>query len=143
MLAKRHRYGKWLAGFHRFFVMNFAVLSWRDIQTDLVLVLKHHSITADVLHTGFGISSHNEVSRSKIAPTVAFVPTRNGKSHEIYFLSSLNIFENGTGRNNVGLHRLHGTQLSPKSIDQRYGFQFQRQVKRQCGALQTFEHVNE
>src|SRR5262245_63182035 len=70
MLAECHRHGKWLAGLHGFLIMNLAVLPGRDIQPDLVFVVQHDAIAADVLDAGFRIARHDEMSRAEVTAAV-------------------------------------------------------------------------
>ena len=87
--------------------MNLAVLSWGDIQTDLVLFLQHDAVAADILDTGFGIAGNHQMSRAEIAPTVTRMPTRHGKFHEIDIIAAFDVFEYRTTGYDVCFDRLH------------------------------------
>ena len=56
MLTECHRHREWLARFHGFFVVHLAVLARRDVQSNLVLVLQHDPVAADILDAGFRIA---------------------------------------------------------------------------------------
>src|SRR6266545_1494341 len=93
MLPEGHRYRKRLARPHSLFIMHFAVLAGRDIQPNLILVVQHDAITANVLDTGFWIAGNDEMGRTQIAPTVARVPARHGKLRKINLIATLDVFK--------------------------------------------------
>ena len=81
--------------------------------------------------------------RAQVSATVPLVPTRHGKLQQIDLIAALDVFEDRPGLDHIGFHRLHRPQLGSKRIDQRNRFQIQRQVERQRGPLERFEHVGE
>ena len=143
MLAEGHYYRESLAGLHRLLIVNLAVLAGRDVEPDLVLVLEHDPIAADIFDAGLGIAGHDQMSRAEIASAVTGVPARHGKFGQIDLVAVSDIFEHWPGRHHLGGHRLHGAQARAQSIDQWNDLQIERQVERQSGALQSLQHVDQ
>ncbi len=85
---------------------------------DLVFVLEHDPVAADIFDAGFGIAGHHQMSRAEIASTVTGVPARHGKLGQIDLIAMGDIFEHRAGLHHVGRNRLHGAQARAQGIDQ-------------------------
>src|SRR5882724_3027805 len=106
MLAEHHCNRKRFSRSHRLLVVHFAVLARGDIKTHFVLIVQHHSVTANVFHAGLRIARDHEMGSSQVTTAVTFMPTRHRKLEQINLSAPLDIFHYGTSGNDCWSDRL-------------------------------------
>src|SRR5919112_5870407 len=117
MLPKYHSNRKWFTGLHRFLIVHSSVFAGRNIKADLVSILKHDAIAADVFDASLGIASNHEMRRSQIAPAVALVPSRHRKFEQINLVTAFNILHYSASGDDIWFDRFKRSKLCTQSIN--------------------------
>src|SRR6476646_3125646 len=93
IVADGNRYLEGFASGKCLVPMNSPMPSRRDIEADGVLVMNHHTRTAEIGPAFFGIMCDVYASRADVPAAVQFKPPRRRESQNIHISSALNVFQ--------------------------------------------------
>src|SRR5438128_503925 len=92
--SKHHHNGKRFAGLFVFIVMDAAMFPCDHVEPDMITVMNHHPVGADVDPIRIEITRHNRAARTDVASAIQLVPEGCRKSEDVDIGARLDVFEN-------------------------------------------------
>src|SRR5689334_21917052 len=92
-MAKRHGNLERLSAGGIFLALDSAMLTGRNIKTDLVLIVDHHAVRSVIHPTLVGIARDIDTARADITAAVLVVPKRRWEFEHVDIAIFVDIFE--------------------------------------------------